>query len=277
MKHVLLYILVCFSISLSQDSRSIIFNTGTPETEDGYLIDTNNSIANRFSPTSDFAMEAFKVSMTLQSESGIALVAIHQDNNNQPGQIIGQWELTLANLGLREYLVYTFQDCILFDENENYWISVRAGTDETSATWVYSPSIFYTYSLSSDSQLTWSTSVGSAGSCKVYAEEFFYPEIALGDINEDSSIDVIDIVMIVAYITNTGPLLDYQIINGDVNLDQSLDVLDIVQLVGQIVNTEPMPNFSLLDFNPNSDYYNQLIGPETFSNEVSCYYFGKQG
>ena len=83
--------------------------------------------------------------------------------------------------------------------------------------------------------------------------------------------------MIVAYITNTGPLLDYQIANGDVNSDQSLDVLDIVQLVGEIVNTEPMPNFSLLDFNPNSDYYNQSIGPETFSNEVSCYYFGKQG
>ena len=69
------------------------------------------------------------------------------------------------------------------------------------------PSIFYTYSSSSDNQLTWSTNTGAAGSCKVYAEEFFYPEISLGDINEDSSVDVIDIVMIVAYITNTGPCL----------------------------------------------------------------------
>ena len=277
MKHILSYILIFLSISFNQDSRSIIFNTGTPETEDGYLIDINNSIANRFTPSSDFAMEAFKVSMILQSESGTALISIHDDNNNHPGEILGEWELTLANLGLREYLVYTFQDCILFNENQNYWISVRAGTAETTATWVYSPSIFYTYSSSSDNQLSWETSTGAAGSCKVYAEEFFYPEIALGDINEDSSIDVIDIVMIVAYITNTGTLLDNQIINGDVNLDQSLDVLDIVQLVGDIVNTEPMPNFSLLDFNPNSDYFNQSIGPETFSNEVSCYYFGKQG
>ena len=64
---------------------------------------------------------------------------------------------------------------------------------------------------------------------------------------------------------------------ADLNNDGNIDVLDIVQLVGNIVNTEPMPNFSLLDFNPNSDYYNQWIGPETFSNEVSCYYFGKQG
>ncbi len=64
---------------------------------------------------------------------------------------------------------------------------------------------------------------------------------------------------------------------ADINLDHSIDVLDIVQLITTIINTEHMPYFSLLDFNPNSDYYNQSIGPETFSNEVSCYYFGKQG
>ena len=128
MKHILSYILIFLSISFNQDSRSIIFNR-TPETEDGYLIDINNSIANRFTPSSDFAMEAFKVSMILQSESGTALISIHEDNNNHPGEILGV-ELTLANLGLREYLVYTFQDCILFNENQNYWISVRGGTAE---------------------------------------------------------------------------------------------------------------------------------------------------
>ena len=94
MKHILSYILIFLSISFNQDSRSIIFNTGTPETEDGYLIDINNSIANRFTPSSDFAMEAFKVSMILQSESGTALISIHDDNNNHPGEILGEWELS---------------------------------------------------------------------------------------------------------------------------------------------------------------------------------------
>ena len=277
MKNILIYALLLISVSLNQDTRSTIFNTGTPETEEGYMISGNNSVANRFSITSDYAMEAFKVTMTMQSESGTVIVSIHDDNDNHPGQILGSWDLELSASELREYLMYTFQDCILFNSGENYWISVKAANEETLATWVYSPIAFYTYSSSSDNQSSWNTSTGLAGSCKVYAEEFYYPEIALGDINEDSSVDVIDIVMIVAYITNTGDLTDSQSANADVNQDLSVDVLDIVQLVGNIVNTEPMPNFSLLDFNPNSDYYNQWIGPETFSNEVSCYYFGKQG
>ena len=277
MKNILIYALLLINVSLNQDTRSTIFSTGTPETEEGYIISGDNSVANRFSITSDYAMEAFKVTMTMQSESGTVIVSIHDDDNNHPGQTLGSWDLALSSSELREYLMYTFQDCILFNSGENYWISVEAANEETLATWVYSPSVFYTYSSSSDNQLSWSTSTGSAGSCKVYAEEFFYPEIALGDINEDSSVDVIDIVMIVSYITNTGELTDSQSANADINQDHSVDVLDIVQLVGNIVNTEPMPNFSLLDFNPNSDYYNQWIGPETFSNEVSCYYFGKQG
>ena len=64
---------------------------------------------------------------------------------------------------------------------------------------------------------------------------------------------------------------------SDVNLDHSVDVLDVVQIVYTIVNVDPMPSFSLLDFNPNSEYYDTLIGPDFFNGQVSCYYFGKQG
>ena len=64
---------------------------------------------------------------------------------------------------------------------------------------------------------------------------------------------------------------------GDPNNDNSIDVLDIVQLVTNITNVDPMPSFSLLDFNPNSEYYNTVIGSDFFSGQVSCYYFGKQG
>ena len=277
MKNIITCILILISTSLTQDARSTIFNTGTPETEEGYTINGENSIANKFSVLSDYAMEAFRVTLAMNSPSANVIVSIHDDNNNEPGTILGSWDLSLSSIGPREYLIYTFQDCILFDSTESYWLSIKAADENTNARWIYSPADFYTYSSSSDNQISWESSTGFAGSCKVYAEAFYYPETSSGDVNEDASVDVLDVVMIVSYIVGSGELTQTQEDIADINLDHSIDVLDIVQLVTAIVSIEPMPNFTLLDFNPNSDFYNQSIGPETFSNEVSCYYFGKQG
>ena len=36
-------------------------------------------------------------------------------------------------------------------------------------------------------------------------------------------------------------------------------------------------DYSLEDINPNSEYYGNYIGPETFREDVSLYYFGKAG
>ena len=52
-----------------------------------------------------------------------------------------------------------------------------------------------------------------------------------GDINGDSSLDVLDIVQIVSYILDS----QYDMI-ADINDDSSLDVLDIVQIVSIIIN-----------------------------------------
>ena len=222
-------------------------------------------------------MEAFKVTMVMESESGAINVSIHNDSDNQPGEILGNWTLELMSGGMREYLIYTFQDCILFDEDQSYWISVKSDNDATIAKWIYSPNPSYTYSSSYDSQLSWETSTGYAGSCKVYAESFYTPDAISGDVNQDNSLNILDVVMIVSHISGATELTDEEQGIADINLDHSIDVLDIVQLITSIINTDHVPYFSLLDFNPNSDYYNQSIGPETFSNEVSCYYFGKQG
>ena len=73
---------------------------------------------------------------------------------------------------------------------------------------------------------------------------------------------------------------DEQIENADFNNDDIVNVLDVVSIVNLILfgNTaEPMPLFSLEDINPASDYYEQYIGPETFTGDVSLYYFGKAG
>ena len=59
-----------------------------------------------------------------------------------------------------------------------------------------------------------------------------------------------------------------------------LIVLDIVGLVNFILTDSPsiqLPTWDYVDINSNSDYFGQLIGPETFNGNVSLYYFGKAG
>jgi hypothetical protein len=65
---------------------------------------------------------------------------------------------------------------------------------------------------------------------------------------------------------------------GDVNSDGLINVVDIVQLVNNILQEQHQnPDFISEDINPSSEYYGQNIGPSFFEDQVSCYYFGKQG
>ena len=54
---------------------------------------------------------------------------------------------------------------------------------------------------------------------------------ALGDLNNDSILNVLDIVSLVSIIVNQS---DY-VYNGDLNQDSVIDVLDIVLLVSQVL------------------------------------------
>ena len=68
--------------------------------------------------------------------------------------------------------------------------------------------------------------------------------------------------------------------SGDLNGDGVNNVLDIVGLVNIILTGPPsvqLPTWDYVDINSNSDYFNQLIGPDTFNGNVSLYYFGKAG
>jgi len=277
MNKLYIFILIIIGIIGAQDSRSTIFSTGTADTDEGYVISGDVSIADRFSVSSDYAMEAFRVTLAMESLSATMTVSIHQDSNNSPGQILGSWDVTLNTISPRDYTIYTFQDCILFDANENYWLSVKAADSTSIGRWIYSPSSLFTYSSSSDSQLTWETSLGAAGNARVYAEAFYETDPIYGDANLDTQLNVLDVVSMISYVVNGDIFTDEQFYLADMNSDAAIDVLDIVQLVNFIVNTGAMPSFSLLDFNPNSEYSGQDIGPDFFNGQVSCYYFGKQG
>ncbi|MAV58571.1 MAG: peptidylarginine deiminase [Candidatus Marinimicrobia bacterium] len=56
-----------------------------------------------------------------------------------------------------------------------------------------------------------------------------------GDINLDSTINVLDIVLMVNYILNVAELTDYQLEIGDLNSDTIVNILDIITLVNIIL------------------------------------------
>ena len=277
MKRLYIHILIIISILTAQDNRSTIFSTGTPDTEEGYVISGTMSIADRFSASTDYAMEAFRVTLAMESSEATMTVSVHEDNNNAPGAILGSWDVPLSTTSQRDYTIYTFQDCILFYEGQNYWLSVKAADSESIGRWIYSPSNFFTYSSSSDNQATWETSFGFAGNARVYAEAFYEPDPLYGDINLDNQLNVLDVVNIVSHVVDGSELTHEQLDLADVNSDDYVNVLDVVQVVNLIINPNSMPSFSLLDFNPNSEYNGEYIGPSFFNGQVSCYYFGKQG
>tara|TARA_B000000557_G_C20809633_1_gene459394 strand:- start:2324 stop:3277 length:954 start_codon:yes stop_codon:yes gene_type:complete len=59
--------------------------------------------------------------------------------------------------------------------------------------------------------------------------------ILLGDVNYDSHIDVLDIVLLVSYIFNTDEPTDTEIFVGDINSDQLLNVLDVIIIIQMIL------------------------------------------
>ena len=63
-----------------------------------------------------------------------------------------------------------------------------------------------------------------------------FEDITLGDVNFDSSLDVIDIVLLVSYIIGSSEFNQNQVIASDLNEDNSIDVLDTVSLINIILN-----------------------------------------
>jgi len=61
------------------------------------------------------------------------------------------------------------------------------------------------------------------------------PEILYGDVNDDTAIDILDIVMMVGIIMGTIEPTDYALLAGDMNGDGALDILDIVSVVTWIL------------------------------------------
>ena len=276
-------LLLVLSPLLGQD-RSLIFTTGSPSGTEGYTIEwdgtSGQSVSDRIYINSNMVLEALKIYATQVTEPAMATVILQADNNNSPGEEIYSWEVDVSaeTHGNNYFLIITTDLCIYLDEDNYYWLTLHAEDTESQITWLYSNNATFTYTTSTNQGTSWEPDItGNCGALSVWAEYIYEPEVdeMIGDINADGAVNILDVVLL-ANAVLTGNYLS----EGDINGDGENNVLDIVGLVNIILNGpsyEHLPTWDYIDINTNSDYFDQLIGPDTFNGNVSLYYFGKAG
>ena len=92
-------------------------------------------------------------------------------------------------------------------------------------------------------------------------------DIIFGDINNDSLVNVLDIVLIVSFILMTDQPTDAEFSCGDVNSDGQLNVLDVIAIVQLILNPAELPEDCYIEPEVGpclglcpTYYYNQDVG-----------------
>ena len=276
-------LLLAISPLLGQD-RSLVFTTGSPSGNDGFIIQHDGSkgqsVSDRFYIESDMVLEALKIYASNISELANAAIILQADNNNSPGEEIYSWQVDISEEthGNNYFLIITTDLCIYLDEDNFYWLTLHANDSDALITWFYSNNATFPYSTSNDLGSNWAeTTTGQCGALSIWAEYIYEPETGdlIGDINGDGAVNILDIVMLANAALSGDNLPD-----GDINGDGSINILDIVGLVNIILNGAPAEQLSewlYEDINENSDFFGQMIGPEIFNGNVSLYYFGKAG
>jgi len=276
-------LLLVLSPLLGQD-RSLIFSTGAPDGTEGHSIEfngiTGTSLSDRIFISNNMVLEALKVYAEASTAPAMAKIILQADDGGLPGEEIYSWTIDVEeeNHGNNYFLIITTDLCIYLDAGNYYWLTLHADDPDSQISWYYSNNATFTYTTSSDLGVNWETpSVGNCGALSVWAEYIYEPEVdeMIGDINADGDVMILDVVLL-ANAVLTGNYLS----EGDINGDGVNNVLDIVGLVNIILNGpfyEQLPTCDYVDINTNSDYFDQLIGPDTFNGNVSLYYFGKAG
>ena len=306
MKLIIFTITILLSIIFAQD-RSLIFTTGAPVgscfpsnnpcNTDGdcllgetcnppasYTIEfdgtSGHSVSNRIYINGNMVLEALKIYARETTVPAMARVLLQEDNGGVPGEEIYSWDVDVSEEthGNNYFLIITTDLCIYLNEGNYYWLSLHAADTESQISWSYSNNATFTYTTSSDQGENWETAtIGNCGSLSVWAEYIYELEVdeLMGDINEDGSVNVLDVVILANAVLEGAHLPE-----ADLNGDGINNVLDIVVLVNIILTgapSEQLPTWDYVDINTNSDYFGQLIGPDTFNGNVALYYFGKAG
>ena len=241
---------------------------------------SGQSVSDRIPISGNMVLEALKIYAVADTETAMARVLLQADNGGIPGEEIYSWDVDVAeeSHGNNYFLIITTDLCIYLDEDNYYWLTLHADDTESQITWLYSNNATFTYTTSSDLGVNWATPLlGNCGALSVWAEYIYEPAVdeMIGDINADGDVNILDVVLL-----GNAVLTGNYLSEGDINGDGENNVLDIVGLVNIILNGpsyEQLPTWDYVDINTNSDYFDQLIGPDTFNGNVSLYYFGKAG
>ena len=268
---------------LGQD-RSLVFSTGAPDGTEGHSIEfngiTGTSLSDRIFISNNMVLEALKVYAEASTAPAMAKIILQADDGGLPGEEIYSWTIDVEeeNHGNNYFLIITTDLCIYLDAGNYYWLTLHADDPDSQISWYYSNNATFTYTTSSDLGANWETpSVGNCGALSVWAEYIYEPEVdeMIGDINADGDVNILDVVLLANAVLTGNYLFE-----GDINGDGMNNVLDIVGMVNIILDgppTEQLPVWAYEDINMNSDYFGEMIGPETFNGNVSLYYFGKAG
>ena len=211
MKRLILISILTLTILIAQD-RSQIFNTGNPYYTcnnaggtyanytcdntcdqlagdyctiliDGYLIDENNTLADKFTVNENYALEAFGIYLSLNPDGNPALqhtatIQIHLDDNNYPGEILGEWNIDVST-GYYHSL-YVGDGCINLENGSSYWLSAHVDYSHTELIWLYTQYPFYTFAQTDNNGVTWSNpEYGIAGAAAIWAEQIYEDAISL--------------------------------------------------------------------------------------------------
>jgi hypothetical protein len=128
------------------------------------------------SPSNEYTFEAFAIYIkTTELEgNGLFEVNLHSDDFNSPGAVLGSWELVLNENYAGFYEVFTGgTDCILFESETSYWLSVHPIDNQDDALWLFSENEF-PYSTSNDLGDSWSfAATGQVGSTAILGEQIY--------------------------------------------------------------------------------------------------------
>ncbi len=69
----------------------------------------------------------------------------------------------------------------------------------------------------------------------------FTEPVINGDVNDDSRVDLADVVYLINYVLRSGPEPPHLVIYGDINCDQALGLADVVYLINYLLKSGPPP------------------------------------